>query len=821
MGSSKGGGSRKVHHFYMSIDYGICHGPIDQINEIVIKDKVAVTGPIAKDGAFKLNKPDLFGGDDAEGGPIGVVEVYLGSFVQKMSSALASRFLDYNSQPRTPDNAPGYRGLAHIFFRGSGTTDGEEWPDELEGLNFYFFGWLYELIKSASTGGDKKGFRWTSNNPYLPPTKIAPTRSPKGLTNNLIYPIVGLEENGDYLVAQPGDAFVDAAKVDRSKLPDANPAAILYECKVNFDWGKGDPESSVDKSSYEAAADVLAAEHFGLSLKWMRQDKLETFSSEVLDHIKAAEFQHPATGLWTLKLIRDDYVVADLPVFDTSNCDAYNIKKKMWGETINEIGVTWTNPESEEEETIYAQNLANIAIQGGVSSDSRDYHGIRNPWLAKHVANRDVAEASRTLTTATIYADRQHQDKLLPAHCIRFTWPEESIQDMVMRITKIEYGDSKDRRIKVEVIEDVFATPSVPGRNDPQPPEGQPGDPVPVDPDTVFPMTIPLPLLTAGGVSVESLDEDYPRVVTGFLVADVDVNLPTVDVISDVQLGNGSTAKQTITSFLSPEFSALGVDLVPEVRSILPAATIDELTYYQAEIGDLFVIGDSDASHEIIMLDSFDEGNGEWTVLRGLYDTIPETWAAGDLLWEFSPDESQLDPRERIAGETTEYNFLPRTRQGRLPLDESTAHTFTPGERPHLPFRPANVSIDGHGFGLAFYSTKTGLPVTIPVTWANRNRTSEDAVANAWDDGNVTPETGQTTTIRVRSSSDGTLEKEYPGITGTSFDLNPSDLITYRYYDVEFIAVRDGLESFRASIAELEIERLGYGFNYGNGYGTA
>lgn len=57
------------------------------------------------------------------------------------------------------------------------------------------------------------------------------------------------------------------------------------------------------------------------------------------------------------------------------------------------------------------------------------------------------------------------------------------------------------------------------------------------------------------------------------------------------------------------------------------------------------------------------------------------------------------------------------------------------------------------------------------------------------------------------------------GLTGTSYAPDVTALATYRFYDIELIAVRGGFESIQFFTTLLEIQRLGYGNNYGYDYG--
>jgi hypothetical protein len=111
------------------------------------------------------------------------------------------------------------------------------------------------------------------------------------------------------------------------------------------------------------------------------------------------------------------------------------------------------------------------------------------------------------------------------------------------------------------------------------------------------------------------------------------------------------------------------------------------------------------------------------------------------------------------------------------------------------------------------------VPTTATITWANRNRQSEDVVAPRWTDGNVTPETGQTVTLRLRDTLGGTLIDEVTGLTGTSYTYSTALLTSFRFMTVELWAERDGYESFEAAKSDVEFILLGYGNNYGYDYG--
>jgi len=808
MGGGGKGGEREVYDFLMSLDYGICHGPVNSINAMIVKDKTAFAGIITENSQLIIDQEDLFGGDEGEGGLKGVMELYLGGYDQLMSSQLASRFGD------VPKNLPGYRGLVHVFFRGEGDTSinttektGPLFPGSIAAL------FLSDLFNTATVAAEGFGFRWTSNNPYLPPPEFHVTCGWNELGGDpFIEPIIDYDhDTGTFIQATDADRYVDGV-LNRRAMPDINPSHMLYALMTNKDWGKGDDDIVMNTASYINAAAVLKDEMFGLSMMFSDQDSVENFSSEILDHIKAAQFQDPRTGEWTLKLFRDDYgAVEDLDVLDQTNCEVVTIKERTWGEVINHIRVTYTDPVSEESEAVTSDNPSVIAIQGGSVSETRDYYGIRNAYLAQIVADRDVAEASRILTSIKLKVNREAFDKS-PGDVMNFVWPEENITQMAVRITGIDWGSSSDRQIVIEATEDVYSTPQmqfVAG----QQPTFTDEDQVPTVPDQILVTDVPLPMLTRNEITVEELDDNYPQTGVMFLVNDQQLNIVEIITMADVVQGNGSTEVKKINTFVPARNSNLGLNLIAEVSSVLPAGLIESLVRAESEPGEIFLIGSEANNHEIVMLDTYDDVLGQWTVIRGVWDTVPVPWTSTDRIWRLPSGLANVDSREVFEGDELEYFFRPRTTAGTLSLANADQTDYTAQDRPHAPFRPANCEIGGQGFGGLQYLGNTE-PAAITCTWVNRNRTSEDAVANAWDEVSSTPETGQTTTIRLRDSIGGEIDHEYTGITGTTFDIAPADFTQFRYYDVEFIAVRDGIESFMYAKRSLEIERTGWNQNW-------
>lgn len=543
----------------------------------------------------------------------------------------------------------------------------------------------------------------------------------------------------------------------------ANPAYIIFECLTNTDWGMGSPTAAIDVDSISAAALTLEAEEFGLSMIWTRQATIQEFVQEVLDHIQAVLFVDPATGLLTLKLVRDDYDADTLPILTPDNADLSSFGRKLWGEIVNEITVTWTNPENEQEETITVQDDASIAIQGGIVSDNRNYYGVRNADLAKALAMRDLRSAGQPLASCEAVVDRT-QWALRPASVVKLTWPEYGLTNLVMRVQSIDYGKPGDPTIKLSLFEDVYgldigsydAPPSTAWVDPSQPPEEV----------TVWDI-LTLPYYFLIGAGIDLAEAEYPEVVAGILATSDEPDTYSIEVWDEITGPSGSDEWERVASNNVIGHATLTADLAAAVESAGVTFTGFQ-GQTSPDVGGFVIIGQAgEAGNEIALITA-----SGYTLQRGALDTVPRTWPAGTPVWFVDQGTVFEDQVTRAAGEVVDYKLLARTSQGLFPLADASPVSHTMTERPWLPTRPANVMAYGEAWSGPddLIDARARPDPWITVTWANRNRLQEDALVLAWDDASASPESGQTTTITVHDP-DGALITTHDSLSGTSFDV--------------------------------------------------
>ena len=591
---------------------------------------------------------------------------------------------------------------------------------------------------------------------------------------------------GDYFFAGGNNALTIAYQAVATGA-DANPAHIIYEALTNTIWGMGTPASAIDVSQFEAVAVTLFDERLGLSMMWTRQSTIEAFIQEVLDHIQAVLYLDPQTGLLTLSLIRDDYDAGTLDTLTPDTADLTNFSRKLWGEIVNEIVVTWTNPTNEQQETVTVQDDASIATQG-IVSDSRNYYGVRSRQLAQQLAFRDLRSAGQPLLGCTAEVDRTQYDAK-PGGVIKLTWPEYGVSDLVMRIQTVDYGKPGDPTIRIEMIEDVYGL-DIGSYN--EPPGSSWVDPAAEPSAITDAVIITMPYFFALGSEVSDFVDspEYAETVIGLLVStDVD-DAWAYELWDELTLPDGSVEYTAIATNNIIGKGALAATLDPEVTSTNVALSTTQGDTGPQQ-GGFVIIGTGDEETDEIALITADNGDGTFTINRGVLDTVPRQWAAGTLIWFVDDDVLWEDPEVRSGGETVDYKLLMRTSRGLFDLATAAEVSETATDRPWLPNRPADVTAYGEAF-----STQAN-PVNaianpdafITTTWAIRNRLDEENTVLAWDDASGTAETGQTTTIEVRDP-DGVLLATHDGLTGTSYDVPSSSYAGEQVVELRFYSER-------------------------------
>lgn len=762
----------QVADYYLSLHYGICHGPVDEIKQILIGEKEVWSGSVTDSSDIRINRRDMLGGPKKEGGYEGIVAVLQGAANQVLDPLLARKLA------RTPENigrVPGFRGVLSLFFVGSAS---------------FSFGGIFKKGNTSLTVDWMRygsgGFYWGSNTPFVRDLWVKIFRQPKGF-----YPEKAV-------IPRPGSADSDV-----------NPAHIIWECATNTVWGSGVPPNAISRISMLAAADKLFDEGFGLSMIWTGQQSIDHFIKMVTDHIDAVFDINPRTGLYELNLIRDDYATDDLPELTPDNFRLTSFTRRSWEETVNEVIVTWRNPANEEDETVTYHDLGNIAQQGGsIVSETLDYTGIRHGELAMRVAQREGARRGAPLAVVEGMVNRSGWD-FMPGDVVLLTWPKRDIYRLPVRLGKVDRGHPGKPGITLNGVEDVF---SLPTNSYGRPPASEWVDPS-AEP---FPLTnvrtvdVPFFMAAQDAGLEEASTIEYPESRVAVLASSPITDAYAFQLVSEGVDFAGDPALLDHGSKSMSTYALMPQALVKEPTSVI--GPIEDIIGFSQPIpGTVLWLGTADGDHELVVVLDWDPDTLNITLQRGALDTIPHDWPTATPVWFYDPELAIEDDTARSEGEEVDYRLLTKTSRGMLSYEDAPVVTHTVESRMTRPYRPANVRI----WDTLWPGVVAGYAPGTTVSWSNRNRMMETDQAYSWTHGNIVPEPGSTVTIELRDHDDSVIAT-INGLTGASHDLNLTG-VTGPEATIRVWSERDGLQSFQFD--EHTFEVAGYGMNYGNYYG--
>jgi hypothetical protein len=844
------------YKYYMSMHMGLCRGPIDTVCHIFVGNKNTWAGLASSGAGFQINLPDLFGGDTGEGGIVGTVDPYFGE---------ATQVLRADAHTQMGANLPEFRGLATLFYQGQvssnnpylkswqirvrrnlkGWLNDTVWYPEkaiiqIEALRVQFFyapnvsdylvfhgtNTLTVTYVAAGTGngdttlgvGENLGqaaqdlMGWVNAHSVqlgMQATINGDAFISYSQTTLLVTGTDGTPTGKQFTIdnshVRQGAPIVNGGDIRTGGIFAQNPAHMLYEVNTNTAWARGLPISMIDDESFRSAANRLYNEGFGLCMKWSQSDSLSSFVQTVLDHISGAMFIDRTTGLVTLKLLRKDYDPDTLPQFAVGAgiIEVVDDDSAAQPQAVNQVVVNYHDPVLDVDLQVRAQNLASYKANQSTISQTNDYPGIPTPYLASQVALRDLTQSAVGLKRFQFKMD-QSARFFAPGGLFRFSDPTRNITNLVMRIGKINFGSPADPTITVDALQDVFSLPATIFNATPASEWVPPNNTPAVATATAFfeagyrdlyryiPQadlaTFPT---TSGAVAMLAVN---PGLVSALYGLNSGVHGDTLE----IENRSGWCSGGAIQSVLSATDTSVTIPALSDPRFI-PSET----PYAMLLDG------------EWVRVDAFD-GTSVFTIARGCMDTVPTTHAAGTDAYIADFLES-TDGAEYVMGEQVDGQCLAITSIG--VLDPSLAPVFTVGivARWFKPYPPGDLKVNGGPY--------TPAPVVmnadVVLTWAERNRlTQQDALID-FTMATVAPEAGTTYNIRIYSNT--TLLRSTTAIVGTTWTytqaMQGEDAASGV---VQFVleSERDGVVSFTNYTFNVGIGSAGWGDSWGNGWGS-
>lgn len=802
-----GGGKPVIGHKYsMGLHAGLSHGPVDELVEIRGGNLTLWQGSQTASGQISIDAANAYGGEKKEGGVAGVLDVMMGESTQVPNAYLSSVIGGVQTA---------FRGLMTVVFRKGYIGANNPYPKP----------WSFR-VRRATKG-------WDSDNPWYP-AKAQITQTGSGAQLSINHALTGDMPNGTALLIggsigaySVGDTPSGSTQISvtnasgvttgmsltTAALPvipggttvtvisgplikAMNPAHIIYETLTNRDWGMGYPTGIINTVAFTTAADQLYSEGFGLCLLWRRQDSIESFIQQVIDHIAAVLVQSRTTGLFELNLIRGGYDVGALPTFTVDNViDVVSYESPAITGATNEILVKWNDPTTKTTRITPVQSLGAIQSQGVIVSQPKDYPGIAEPGLAARVGERDLRATAIPLKRLVVKLDRRAYT-LMPGGLFVLSFPPYGIDSMVFRCGEVDYGSLTDGAITVTAVQDVFALPVV-SYVTPPPTGWVAPDNKPYPPSNYAAFDLSYRDLFRNLTPAELAAVTPAGGYAGMVAARPTGLSVTYDVWSSV--GAAPYVERGTATFCPSGTLQSAVQPFDTTITILAGDMLDTVTLPCAGMME----------NEIVAITALNPTTGVATIGRGCVDTVPVAHPVGARIWLYD-DCQGSDGVEYFALEAVHLKPLTN---GVLPLGSAPVLTANIVNRQNLPYPAANFRVQGTRWDQVVRINPN--PVTL--TWSQRNRiTQMDQLVDNLA-GTITPEAGVTYTVTLKDGA-GSGFATFTGITGTTWTWpTPDD--THASVGMTLMAVRAGASNYQSQVLPATT-RVGYGLNYGNNYGS-
>lgn len=519
---------------------------------------------------------------------------------------------------------------------------------------------------------------------------------------------------------------------------DINPAHIIRECLTNQVWGIGVSESNIDDVSFKKAADTLFDEQMGMSIKWTDSTSINEFVDNIKEHINAQLYLDRVTNKWNLYLIRDDYDVSDLISLDESNIRNLDFERRTLAECVNSVTVTYWDRERAKDSTVTVQDIARIAQQGGVISQSIDYKGFTNSALASRVALRDLKTLSSTLASVSFDVDESFSEAWHEGMPFKLSDESYGLSEAVMRIRTIKRGDGINNTVYVEAIEDSFSSPM----------------------QSVVEYVPPITSgdSTAKNATAIAFEVPYIELVEQYGQDEVDTKLLNYPDLGYVGMAAVRPNNQHINASLYVD-SGAGYDERTTLDFCPSAELKAEIGYMDSsfEIQNVAEFELLEVNHRIQMNDeimafvSFDQATSMLTVKRGCFDTVPQKHDAMSKIFGWD-NYSGIDDIEYLSGEVLSLKAITLTGSDVLELNEAAAHSLTLTNRAIRPYPPANVKINDQYY-------PQDIETDLVLTWVDRNRLQQTGGSIlGWYEGGVTIEPGTQTHLILTQLDENLIE---------------------------------------------------------------
>jgi hypothetical protein len=532
---------------------------------------------------------------------------------------------------------------------------------------------------------------------------------------------------------------------------DMNPIHIIRECLTNTTWGGlGYPVADLDDAAFLVAASTIWSEGFGLSFIWDTNKSIDEFIGWVCSHINAVCFFSHVTGKMTIKLIRA-VDTSTAPLLDESNIlSLTSFTNSSVSEAVNQVTVKYID-RAGKSMAVTVHDIAGInRAEGSINSVELEYPGVAEASLASKIAARELTQFCTPLASVELVVNRT-QYSLEVGDVFKLSWGLLGIENMVMRVSTVEFSQFTDNRMVIKAVRDIFSV----------------GQLTFTEPD---PSLWEDPIHAPANVPYRAVEElswwqftrkwgDSPTLVDPL----TNFSCRTYSFCTAPSADAGMFTMYSKASGSSVAYTNRGIGQFVR-RLLLPSTIISEATttiILPLELSGItltitpgetyFIIGEEHVGVDsVVTVDGFENV----VVSRGVMDTLPVVHNAGTEVW-VGLDNVHLvaEYTERLVGEVLSVKLLPTTPLGELPLADATEELITLSGRIMRPNPPRGLKIND----MMWYDITTiGLLTELKVEFQSTNHRSETVTLTNQIIGGVLPYDGTAYVMKIYGET-GTL----------------------------------------------------------------
>lgn len=820
------GGSKKVtvgYRYYMGLHFGICHGPVDAVQGVVVGERSAWSGNQTESGAISINAPSLFGGEEKEGGIVGTLDVMMGGAAQGTNSYLTGLL---------GAGIPAFRGILSAVWRRGMVSNN----------NPYVKPWAFRVKRILQ--GWSEASAWYPEKASLPNPSCAATTliTPELALNALDADTVGangttynIATNQALVIEHTSGMTYEA--VSRWST-DGNPLAhgLPWTCGFNVKTEGGTitaykatmyTTAAIANAAAIAAGPVILTGHTsytifipdenppdnrgGLSLRisvisggtedmnpahivyQCLTDKAWGMGYPV-SSIDDASFTYAADALfdegfglsmlWNqqetienfMKVVLD-HIGAMLYVKpDTGKFALKLIRSDYSRPSLTLYGPSVLISAEDYQRQAWGETINEITVVYTDACTGKDSSVTVQDAANIQTQGGVVAQTRnypgiRRVDLAQRIALRDLQAVSTPLASIKLTANRSAWQVFpgdAFRLSWPEYGidDVVFRALNVNrgTLTDgqviIDAVEDVFGLPDNTYLVEQPGE-------WEDPSSAP-----AAAPYRKMLEAPYWDLVRNMTAADLDYVDPLSGYLETLAVRPGNDATNyRIEVDVGAGYQEEGIgDFCPSALVVgALTKTTTAITITSGIDLDLVAVGVyAIIDDEYVLVSAIDASAGTATISRGVLDTVPESHSAGARIW-FADSYQGFDNTEYADGETLAVKLLPATGHGVLDISLAPVNNLTFDQRQCRPYAPGKVLTN-----TVIYPEWIDGQSALALSWAHRDRLSQTAYLVEQSESSIGPEASTTYTLRIYGESD-TLGRTESGLSGTSYTYSTDD----------------------------------------------